>query len=150
MLSPFLVSPLPASMRALPHSHTHSCLITLAFHYVGPLSLQRTKGLPLMPDKAIFWYISTWSHGSLHVYSLVSSLVPMSSGVGCGGLVGWYCSSYGVANPFSFFISSSKTPHAHSHGRLKASTSLLIRLWQILSGDRYTVLLSASTSWHQQ
>ena len=35
--------------------------------------------LPVMPDKAIFCY--TWSHGSLHVYSLVGVLVPGSSGV---------------------------------------------------------------------
>jgi hypothetical protein len=49
-------------------------------------SLQdRGPPLPLMPDKAILCYISSWSHGSLHVYSLVGDLVPGSSGVS-----GWF------------------------------------------------------------
>jgi hypothetical protein len=34
-----------------------------------------------MPVKAIFCYICSWSHGFLHVYSLVGGLVPGSSGV---------------------------------------------------------------------
>ena len=37
--------------------------------------------LPLMSDEAILCYICSWSHGSLHVYSLVGDLVPGSSGV---------------------------------------------------------------------
>jgi len=61
--------------------------------------------LPLMPNKAILCYICSWSHGSVHVYSLVGGLVPGSSGGGGGGdLVSWYCSSYGVAKLFSSFI----------------------------------------------
>ena len=36
--------------------------------------------LPLMSDKAILCYIYVWSHGSLHVYSLVGGLVSGSSG----------------------------------------------------------------------
>ena len=40
-----------------------------------------------MPDKAILCYIFSWSHGSLHVYSLVGGLVLGSSGGGGGGLV---------------------------------------------------------------
>jgi hypothetical protein len=35
--------------------------------------------LPLMPNKAVLCYICSWSHGSLHVYSFVGSLVPGSS-----------------------------------------------------------------------
>jgi len=52
--------------------------------------------LPLMLNKAIFSYICSRSHGSVHVYSwvVVYSL---------GALVGWYCCSYGIANPFSSF-----------------------------------------------
>jgi hypothetical protein len=38
--------------------------------------------LPLMSHKAILWYICIQSHESLHVYSLVGSLVPGRSG-GC-------------------------------------------------------------------
>jgi hypothetical protein len=40
--------------------------------------------LPLMPDKAILCYMCGWSHGSLHVYSLIGGLVHGSSG-GWGG-----------------------------------------------------------------
>jgi hypothetical protein len=32
--------------------------------------------LPLMSDKTILYYICSWSHVSLHVYSLVGGLVP--------------------------------------------------------------------------
>ena len=35
---------------------------------------------PLMPNKAILCYIWSWSHGSLHVYSLVGGSVLGSSG----------------------------------------------------------------------
>jgi len=54
-----------------------------------------------MPNNAnaILCYICGWIHGSLHVYSLVGGLVPWSSGASGG----WYCSSYGVANPFNSF-----------------------------------------------
>jgi len=56
----------------------------------------RGPPFPLMLDKAILCYMCDWSHGSLHVYSLVGGLVPGSS----GGLVGWYCwSSYGLQIP---------------------------------------------------
>jgi hypothetical protein len=36
--------------------------------------------LPLMFSKAILCYICGWSHGPLHVYSLVGGLVPGNSG----------------------------------------------------------------------
>jgi hypothetical protein len=42
--------------------------------------------LPLVFNKAILWYICSWMHGSLHMYSLVSGLVPGSSG-GTGWLI---------------------------------------------------------------
>jgi hypothetical protein len=35
--------------------------------------------LPVMPDKALLCYICSWWQGSLHLYSLVSGLVPGSS-----------------------------------------------------------------------
>jgi hypothetical protein len=66
-------SPSPASMRVLPHLHTHSYLSALKFlpeplHDQGP-------PLPLMPYKAIFCYASTaicsWNKVSPHLYSLV-------------------------------------------------------------------------------
>ena len=41
--------------------------------------------LSLMSDKAILYYICSWSYGSLHVYSLVGGLVPPGA---LGSLVG--------------------------------------------------------------
>jgi hypothetical protein len=38
--------------------------------------------LPSMPNKAILYCICSWSHGPIHVYSLVGGLVPGSLGVG--------------------------------------------------------------------
>ena len=78
-------SPLPSCFyEGAPHPHTHSFHTALA----SPLywSIERPQDqvslLPLMPDKAILSYICSWSHGSLHVYSLVGGLFPGSSGVG--------------------------------------------------------------------
>jgi hypothetical protein len=82
---------------------THSHLPALSFPNTGASSLHRTKGplLSLMLNNAVLCYICSWSHGSLHMYSLVGGLVPGSS----GGLVGCYCcSSYRVVNPFSSFL----------------------------------------------
>jgi hypothetical protein len=44
--------------------------------------------LTLMPDKVILCYICSWSHGSLHMHSLVVTLVPESSeGYGLFGVL---------------------------------------------------------------
>ena len=60
----------------LPHTHplAPSCP-GIPLHWVieGPL-------LPLMCSKAILCHICSWSHGSLHMYSLVVGTVPRSSG----------------------------------------------------------------------
>lgn len=57
--------------------------------------------LPLMPDKAILCYICRWSHGSLHVYLLVGSLVPGSSGLLILLFFLWHCDLFSSFNPFS-------------------------------------------------
>jgi hypothetical protein len=46
------------------------------FKYTG----KKGPLLPLMSDKGILCYVCDWSHGSLHVYTLVGGLVPGSSG----------------------------------------------------------------------
>jgi hypothetical protein len=117
MLSSFLVSllqtpyPIPlclAAMRLLPHSPSHSCLTSSISLYNGSSSLYRIKGLPfhrcqirqssatyaaraIGPSMCTLWSV-IWSLGAL------------------GGLVGWYyCSSYGVTNPFSSFSPSPRS-----------------------------------------
>jgi len=67
----------PSSMRVLPHLPTHSCHTILAFPFAGSSSLQRTKGLPSHWCQMLC-YICSWSHGSLHVFSLVGGLVLVS------------------------------------------------------------------------
>jgi hypothetical protein len=70
-------------MRVFSHPSTHPLLLPLSGI---PLQMgiepSRDQGpvLPLIPDKAIFCYICSWSHGSLHVYSFVDGLVTGSSG----------------------------------------------------------------------
>ena len=118
MLSPFPVSspemsnpiaPPPASLRVFKHQPTHTCLPALEFPYTGASnepSQDQGPLLPLMPDKSILCYICGYSHLSLHVYALVGGLVPRSS----GSMVIWsWCSTYGVANPFS-----SSSPFSYS------------------------------------
>jgi hypothetical protein len=110
MLSPFLVSPLetPYPIRP-PHASMRMFTPTypllplrpgIPLHWGIEPSQDLGTLLPSMSDKAILYYIWGWSHGPLHMYSLVGSLFSRSSGC----LVSWYCcSSYGVANPFSSF-----------------------------------------------
>ena len=88
MLSPFLVSPPKIPYPLFPPSanqSTQSSFLILAFlHWAIRSSQDQGPLFLLMTDKVILCYICGWSHGSLHVYSLVGSLVPGSS----GGLVG--------------------------------------------------------------
>ena len=60
--------------------------------------------LPLMLGKAILCYICSWSHGTLHVYSLVGGLVPGRSGRS-GWLILlfflWGCKLFQLLHPFS-------------------------------------------------
>jgi hypothetical protein len=65
----------------------------------------------LMSYKAILCYTCNWSHGSLHVYSLVGGLVPGRYG-GLGSL--YCCSSYGATNPFSTWVPSSSSSIGNS------------------------------------
>jgi hypothetical protein len=84
----------PPTHPLLPHRSS----MTLCWGIEPPQD--QGPSLPLIPDKAILFYICSWSHGSLHVYSFVGDLVPWSSGV----LVGLYCcASYGIATPLSSF-----------------------------------------------
>ena len=64
------------------------------------LSQEQGPLLQMMSDKVIFCYICSWSHGSLHVFSLVGGLVP-----GSYGESGWLILLLflWVANPFSSF-----------------------------------------------
>lgn len=68
------ILPMPlslASMRELLHSLTYSRLTTLASPYAGTSNLHRTRGLL---SHWCQWKPCIWSHGSLHVYSLVFAL----------------------------------------------------------------------------
>jgi hypothetical protein len=84
----FKFYPLSSFPLQNPLSHPHSpCSLThplplpcpcIPLHW-GP-SQDQGPLLSLMSHNAILCYICGWSHGSLHVYSLVGGLVPGSSG----------------------------------------------------------------------
>ena len=84
MLSPFQTPP-PETLYSIPppcfdkgapcSPPIHSHLLALVFPYTWP-SQDQAPLLPLMPNKAILCYIWGWSHGSLHMYSLVGGLFP--------------------------------------------------------------------------
>ena len=99
------ISPPYASMRVLSHTPTHSHLTALTFPY-SEIEPSQDQGslLLLMPDSAILWYICNWCHGSLHVYSLVGNLVPVSSGWS-GWLILlfllWSCKPYSLFRLYS-------------------------------------------------
>jgi hypothetical protein len=74
----------PLSHPHSPCSPTHPFLLPcsdIPLHWGIELSQDQGPLLPLMTNKAIlcYIYICGWSHGSLHVYSLVVRLVPGSS-----------------------------------------------------------------------
>jgi hypothetical protein len=96
--TPYPILPSPTSMRLFLHPPTHSLPpslppASLFWHSttLGHWALQ-DQG-PLLPLRSyILCYICGWSHGSLHVYTLVCGL--------------YCCASYGDANPFSSFSPS--------------------------------------------
>ena len=72
----------PLSPFPSPYSPTHPLPLPgpgIPLHRGIELSQDQGSLLPLMIDKAIFCYICSRSHGSLHVYSWAGSLVPGSS-----------------------------------------------------------------------
>jgi hypothetical protein len=92
LCKPPIPSPPPfAPKRVFPHLPTHSLLphcssIPLSWGVKPPQDQEPL--IRLMSDKAILCLIRIWSHGSLHVCSMVGGLVPGSSW-GWGGGSGW-------------------------------------------------------------
>jgi hypothetical protein len=107
--SPFFYEGAPPPTHPLPLYHPG-----IPLHWCIEPSQDKEPLLPLMPDKPIFCYICTWSHGSLRVYFLVGGLVPGSSG-GSGWLILLFY--LWVASPFSSFSPS----HNSSTGDPKLS-----------------------------
>jgi hypothetical protein len=75
----YLILPPPASVRIFQHPRLPPCP-QISLHWSTEPSQDQGPLLPLMFNKAILCYICIWSHGCLHVYSLVGGLVPGSSG----------------------------------------------------------------------
>jgi hypothetical protein len=101
--NPFRLFPSePPPPPFLPCSPTHPFPLPcpgIPLHRAIEPSQDQGPLLSLMSDKVILCYICSWSLGSLHMYSLVGDLVPVSSGVSDCFI---YCSSYGTTNPFSY------------------------------------------------
>ena len=113
---------------------------SIPLHWGMELSQDQRSPHSLMPEKAILYYISSWRHVSAHLNALVGVLV-----LGISGGYGWLM--------ILLFIVQVYKPlhllHSFPIGVLCSVWSVLVRLWQSLSGDRYKRLLSSSTSWHQ-
>jgi hypothetical protein len=83
---PLHKSPIPSSS---PYFHEGAPLTPIMLQHPNYLLLSIIKPpqdqgapLPMVPDEAILYYISSWSHGSPpHLYSLVGGLVPGNFGV---------------------------------------------------------------------
>ena len=73
------IPPPTASMKVIPHP-LQPPRPGIPLHWGIKPSQDQAPLLPLMSNKAILCYLCGWSHGSLHVYSLVGDLVPGSSG----------------------------------------------------------------------
>jgi len=86
-----------ASVRVLLHPLTHSCLCSSIFSTPGDQTHTGPRASPPLDVRQghllQHMYLEPW----IHVYSLNGGLVLGA----LGGLVSWYCSSYGVAIPFS-------------------------------------------------
>jgi hypothetical protein len=68
--TPYLIPRPPASMKVFTYSLSPPSP-GIPLHWVIKPSLDQGPVLPLMTNKAILYCIYGWSHGSLHVYSLV-------------------------------------------------------------------------------
>jgi hypothetical protein len=115
-----------------------------------PINAFTGPGLPLslMPDKVILRYICSTNHGSLHVYAWVGGLVLERSGRSCCLILLfllWGCKPLQPFNSPPNYSMLSQTI-----GCKHPCLSILVRLWQNLSGVSYISLLSTSTSWHHQ
>ena len=88
--------PPPTSQKMLPLPPTHFHLPAhplIPLHWSIKPSQDQGSLLPLMSENAILCSICSWSHGYLHMYSLVGSLIPENSGVsGCSTIT--YCISF--------------------------------------------------------
>jgi hypothetical protein len=95
---PLRTPPIPSPFHLLRNPTTPLTCPVICLHWGIELSQDQGPLLSLMSYKDILCYIWGWRHGSLHVYPLVSDLVPGRSGIPVGS---YCCSSYGAANPFS-------------------------------------------------
>ena len=137
--NPYPMLSSPASLRVLPTTLPSNTGIPLHWGTKPP----QAQGplLPLMSSKAILCHLCGWSHGSLHVYSLVGSILPRSSPKGAATF----------PSSFSPFSNSSIRDTALSPMAGCGHPHLyFVRLWQSISGDSHIRLQSSSTSQHPQ
>ena len=107
MLSHFLVSPskilYPLCLPLLPNPPNPIPGPGIHLYWGKEPSQDQEPLLPLMPNRAILCYICSWSHGWLHVYTLVGGLVAERSR-GSGWLMLfflWGAYSFSSFSPFS-------------------------------------------------
>jgi hypothetical protein len=100
--TPYPMLPLPASMRC---PFTHPPLPSPCPWF--PYTLGRLSNLYRSKDLFFHWCMA-WSSSATYAARAMCTPWLMAQSLGAlGGLVGWCCSSYGVANPFNSFVAAS-------------------------------------------
>ena len=141
--NPYPFSPPPAHQPSTPASCSWHSPILGHITFTGPRDSPLTHDLqghpllnmqlePWVPPCVLFgWWFGPWE---LWGYWLVHIVVP----------------PMGLQIPSApWVLSLAPSLGTQSHGWMWESTSVFVRHWQSLSGDRYIRLLSAST-WHPQ
>jgi hypothetical protein len=140
----FQKPPTPFPFPLLNYLPTPTFLSNIPLHWGIEPSQDQEPLLPLMSQKSILCFIFNWSHESFmctlgwwfsHWELLVHIVVP----------------TMGLQTPSApWVLSLAPSLGTLCNGWLRASTSVFVRQWQSLSGDRYFCVLSASTCWHPQ
>jgi hypothetical protein len=110
--------------------HTYSLLphhSSISLHWGIKPPQDQGPPLPLMSDKAIFCYICIWSHGFLHVHSLIGGLIPGSPGWSGQPMLFflWGC------NPPLLLHSFCQLPHGVSEFRLMVGPKRPYLHWSV-------------------
>jgi hypothetical protein len=147
MLSPFPIPPLKTPYPfPVPPAHwpTNSCFLALASPILGYRTFKRQRPSPPTDERlGILCYICSWSHEFHHVFSLVGSLVPGSSGG--NWLVDFVVPPMGQQTPSAPWFLSLVSPFRTLWSVQWLAMSLHFCICQTLAEPLSKLLLSSTT-----